>query len=950
MPLELSKITDEQRKLRADISKELRFEVDEREWVFAEEFFEKFPLQKLDHKTLLTAPYQAQCLQICQQKLGMTVQDAEDFLRNFDHSFYADEANNNIYAVKGKHHYAQESGKYREHPDLIPHGAFGKFRTVINREGNVMGMKVEGIENLNNLTKVAQKRNEAIHTVNATGQGRAMERSVDTPKPFLNKGQVTYKFITFQKYVRGMELKDWLEKTPSPSMEERIKVAMSCCNALASIQEKGLIHNDIKPENMMVDNNLNVHIIDYGFAVQLDKKNGQTSALLDRVYCTPLYVEPEYNRSRTCTYQSDIWSMALSIGKVVGLNSIAKGHLIDNHPFSGSYYGEICRFVNKFPTTELNMFNNVMSNLLSSNQQNRPTLASLHSALEQGLLQHQVEQCNTFEELITLLDTSNIQIIRSDNQPATHARIMLFLRKCLDDPEFLNKAMNINSPSDINPNTSYKNLYNITSACGLDKKVFGLMNEQRIKNNFNNELNRICEEYQQLIKDDANVNIMGFKIDISIRISKLTDQIQHLALGNKITSATESLLLENAQNIQNELSITLLKEKIDQLEKMDPRAPELFIHNLTILSRIYDDYKSSLSKIYSDKINVLKVDAIKFTEAEVKNTIKETIAKIKHATDTQTLETIRLESYQILDNLMPEYLDPKGDMYENYNIWLANQLEFLDEHLNQHSEVLNTFNDAKESVIKLLNHANNEIKVSKTKENIDKIKRALDARLADYRPDVVSKMASNGNLLKDYQQWYDNQLKNVAELITNNIKQAISECKDLSELDSVINKYQNAIKGSTDRISGQKMYSELRGLQKVIRDFDTNTFALLLKFSLKQFTNNYELREKVAYLSVTERLNFLSTSTVPQSKQEILQKEITTFKDLKSPLLTPIVDQWMQENMPNLGNQALKNAGNLQSSRQSFTPTLKKPPSIAQTRDKENPPAQTAKAKNIKNT
>lgn len=59
--------------------------------------------------------------------------------------------------------------------------------------------------------------------------------------------------------------------------------------AVQCIHSKGITHNDLKPENIMIDYKLSIKIIDFGFST---KKNGRTNMQKLR-RGTPLYLSPE---------------------------------------------------------------------------------------------------------------------------------------------------------------------------------------------------------------------------------------------------------------------------------------------------------------------------------------------------------------------------------------------------------------------------------------------------------------------------------------------------------------------------------------------------------------------------------------------------------------------------------------------------------------------------------
>lgn len=106
------------------------------------------------------------------------------------------------------------------------------------------------------------------------------------------------------EYVDGCSLADFLKGNPDLALRRR--VLLQLFEAVAYIHRKGIIHNDLKPENIMVtrsDNN--VKIIDFGLS------DDDAHYLLKTLGCTLEYASPELLRRETLDVRSDIYSLGL---------------------------------------------------------------------------------------------------------------------------------------------------------------------------------------------------------------------------------------------------------------------------------------------------------------------------------------------------------------------------------------------------------------------------------------------------------------------------------------------------------------------------------------------------------------------------------------------------------------------------------------------------------------
>lgn len=113
------------------------------------------------------------------------------------------------------------------------------------------------------------------------------------------------------EYVDGCSLADFLKGNPDLGLRRR--ALMQLFEAVAYIHRKGIIHNDLKPENIIVtrsDNN--VKIIDFGLS------DNDAHYLLKTLGCTPKYASPELLRRDTIDVRSDIYSLGLIMKDILG--------------------------------------------------------------------------------------------------------------------------------------------------------------------------------------------------------------------------------------------------------------------------------------------------------------------------------------------------------------------------------------------------------------------------------------------------------------------------------------------------------------------------------------------------------------------------------------------------------------------------------------------------------
>ncbi|MBI1826966.1 MAG: serine/threonine protein kinase [Planctomycetes bacterium] len=126
-------------------------------------------------------------------------------------------------------------------------------------------------------------------------------------------------FISME-YVDGEDLAAVLRRMGRPSKEKSLQIARQLCAGLAAAHDKGVLHRDLKPHNIMIDGEGRVRITDFGLAGFVEEFAGK------EVHAgTPAYMAPEQLAGRSVSTKSDIYSLGLVLGELFTGKRIFEG-------------------------------------------------------------------------------------------------------------------------------------------------------------------------------------------------------------------------------------------------------------------------------------------------------------------------------------------------------------------------------------------------------------------------------------------------------------------------------------------------------------------------------------------------------------------------------------------------------------------------------------------------
>ena len=114
------------------------------------------------------------------------------------------------------------------------------------------------------------------------------------------------------EYVEGESLEKLAEVDHLLPLSNISEIIYKCSKALEYAQFQGVIHRDIKPANIMICGNHDIKISDFGSALIESQQTTQVSGV-----GSPAYMSPEQIREQILTHQTDIYSLAVTMYKLL---------------------------------------------------------------------------------------------------------------------------------------------------------------------------------------------------------------------------------------------------------------------------------------------------------------------------------------------------------------------------------------------------------------------------------------------------------------------------------------------------------------------------------------------------------------------------------------------------------------------------------------------------------
>ena len=188
-------------------------------------------------------------------------------------------------------------------------GAFGiVYKGMIALEGSLIDIAVKKLDRMLSVDADKEFKTEV------SGIGRTYHKNLVRLVGFCKEED--HRLLVYE-YMSNGTLADYLFGDSRPSWVERVQIALGIARGLLYLHEQcstQIIHCDIKPQNILLDDNLYAKISDFGLAKLLVLNQTHTNTAIRG---TKGYVAPEWFRNKPVTLKVDVYSFGVLLLEII---------------------------------------------------------------------------------------------------------------------------------------------------------------------------------------------------------------------------------------------------------------------------------------------------------------------------------------------------------------------------------------------------------------------------------------------------------------------------------------------------------------------------------------------------------------------------------------------------------------------------------------------------------
>ena len=191
----------------------------------------------------------------------------------------------------------------------IRDGSVGTVWKALDPKGEIVALKQLSFRKAQEPRKLREFKREATLT-----------RSLDHPQiiQIFDYAKVKPQPFFVMEYFESESLKQAIACLPERIYQKEFQILRELADALAYLHGLGIVHKDVKPENVLVNREGEIRLIDFSIA---KTKWDRRLQLGKKVEGTPLYMAPEQIRGERCDPRTDIYSFGVLAYEILSRTS-----------------------------------------------------------------------------------------------------------------------------------------------------------------------------------------------------------------------------------------------------------------------------------------------------------------------------------------------------------------------------------------------------------------------------------------------------------------------------------------------------------------------------------------------------------------------------------------------------------------------------------------------------
>ncbi len=210
----------------------------------------------------------------------------------------------------------------------------------------------------------------------------------------IDRGEYAGSPFIVLEYVSGENLKQLLVRQGPLPVERALELTIEIANGLAFAHQKGFVHRDVKPQNVLLNGKGEAKVTDFGIARPLEAHEGETQT--GTVLGTCDYISPEQAQGRRVDERTDIYSLGIVLFEL----------LTGKVPFTGENFVAVAMQHINAPTPPVTL--------------ERPEVPRrVEAAIEKALAKDPGDRFETMAAFADELDASLVELRAGENTGAT---------------------------------------------------------------------------------------------------------------------------------------------------------------------------------------------------------------------------------------------------------------------------------------------------------------------------------------------------------------------------------------------------------------------------------------------------------------------------------------------------------------------------------------------------